>query len=584
MDDFVNIEIPKYYYWEGDTPTLPQTDTLVSYKLVGPDSTTIKISSGFAIDNTTNGFKISGKRASSNLLFTFDPANTSVSDGITKITTKNSTVYEFKGESSGSKSYKVNRGRVIITESIQQSLLSGTKSTIDVIDVAKDTYVKNTIAQSEFLKTDAIYTSSSTMDKLTRLLFLFINDLLTISIISFFVIAILLIVKVDGDSLYPCNIKQSPYVSTTYDKDLSIITKDGGFCAQSLEVQKRPDISDDDKPVIEIFNKFIMDKTNLYPFSTILQDKCKDTTNSSGAFTVLVYWMLYLIFNVFLMIQKALNIMHKGLKMVGSSYVYFSFTILLVIFFLLVQNISKGVLHPYFKYNGEYKDFDVGSFVDTNSNSGRDIENIFIMMGINILALIIIVAIPLFLILSAASIYGNVSSLITLIVGSSSVECMFLSFFAFVCSINFVLKLLPDDLDPTKIKMENDMSSLTKQSIDFIFQMLRLIRLPDLNGSSVFMFFVNIFNFLGSIFGVFLPFAMALAASLYISTMVVASTFILPFKVKNIWESILTPAFHVVTLILLFLLLVHIHDVLDIYLFSISIVIVLLVGFIMSKN
>jgi hypothetical protein len=161
---------------------------------------------------------------------------------------------------------------------------------------------------------------------------------------------------------------------------------------------------------------------------------------------------------------------------------------------------------------------------------------------------------------------------------------MFLSFFAFVCSINFVLKLLPDDLDPTKIKMENDMSSLTKQSIDFIFQMLRLIRLPDLNGSSVFMFFVNIFNFLGSIFGVFLPFAMALAASLYISTMVVASTFILPFKVKNIWESILTPAFHVVTLILLFLLLVHIHDVLDIYLFSISIVIVLLVGFIMSKN
>ena len=581
MGDFVNIEIPKYYYWEGDPPQLPDSETKTSYKIVGPDSTSITISSGFEIKNTTKGYRIIGKRSSSKLIFTFAPSSTNTENGTTTILTNNSTTYKFKGTPAGINKYEVNRGNVIIIESEQQKLMNATKRGVDTVDSAKNTYVKNTVAQSDFLKTDAIYTSSKTMDKLTMLLFLFLNDFVTIFIISFFVIAILLILKAEPDLLYPCDLKKFPFVSKTYHHDMTVIQKDGGFCNGIVTPADPPTIPEDNKPMVDIFNKqMYTDKA--YKISSEFQENCKETTNTSGAMSVLVYWILYLRLHNFVWIQKTLNMIHGSLRMITQVPVYLPFTILLVLFFFLVQSINNGVLKPYFKYDsGRRKDFDPNSFLDTNSKRG--FINIFIMIFISILSLIVIIGVPLFLILSAATIFANVKALLEMIITSSSVECMFLSFFAIICSINFILKLLPEDLDPTKIKIGNDMSSITRDVIDFILNMFRLIKLPDLNTSSVFFFFVNIFSFLGSIFGVFLPFFMALSASLYIAFKVVFSSCILPFKVKNVWD-ILTPAIKVVTIILLFLLLIHVNDLLGKYLLYIAIFITIAVGYIMSKK
>ena len=163
MDDFVNIEIPKYYYWEGDPPELPDDDTKVSYNIVGPDSTSIKISSGFEIKNTSKGYKIVGKRLSSKLTFTFAPSSTNTENGTTTVLTNNSTQYRFKGNPAGINKYEVNRGTVTISESQQQRLINKTQEGGETLDNAKNTYVKNTTAQAEFLKTDVIYTSSSTI-------------------------------------------------------------------------------------------------------------------------------------------------------------------------------------------------------------------------------------------------------------------------------------------------------------------------------------------------------------------------------------------------------------------------------------
>ena len=325
-----------------------------------------------------------------------------------------------------------------------------------------------------------------------------------------------------------------------------------------------------------------MNGRKAYKFSSEFQEKCKDTTNTSGAFAVLVYWMLYLRLHNFVWIQKTLNILHSSLKMLSEIPVYVPFTLLLVTFYFLVENVNKGVLKPYFKYdNGGYKDFDPNSFLDTNGKRG--FMNIIIMNLISILSMVVLIVIPLFLILSVATIYANVSALLAMIISSSSVECMFLSFFAIITSINFVLKLLPEDLDPTKIKLGTDMSTLTRQVIDFIFNMFRLIRLPDLSTTNIFFFFVNIFTFLGSIFGVFLPFFMALSASLYIAFKIAFSAFILPFRTKN-FTKIITPALHVVMVLLLFLLLIHVKDVLGAYLLYIAIFITVAVGYIMFKN
>jgi len=583
MGDFVNIEIPNYYYWEGDPPQLPDSETKTSYKIVGPDSTSITISSGFEIKSTKKGYRILGKRSSSKLIFTFAPSSTNTENGTTTILTNNSTTYKFKGTPAGINKYEVNRGNVIIIESDQQKLLNATKRGIDTVDSAKNTYVKNTVAQSDFLKTDAIYTSSKTMDNLTMLLFLFLNDFVTIIIISFFVIAILLILKADPNFLYPYDLKKFPFTSKAYPQDMTVIQKDGGFCNGLVgdEYTKRPDIPEDNKQIVDIFNKEIFTEKG-YKISAEFQENCKDTTNTSGAMSVLVYWMLYLRLHNFVWIQKTLNMIHGSLRMITQVPVYLPFTILLVLFFFLVQTINNGVLKPYFNYGGARgKDFDPNAFLDTNSKRG--FINIFIMIFISILSFIIIIAIPLFVILSAATIFANVKALLEMIITSSSVECMFLSFFAIICSINFVLKLLPEDLDPTKIKIGKDMSSLTRDVIDFILNMFRLIKLPDLNTGSVFFFFVNIFTFLGSIFGVFLPFFMALSASIYISFKVVFSSCILPFKVKNIFD-LLIPAIKVVTVILLFLLLIHVNDLLGKYLLYIAIFITIAVGYIMSKK
>ena len=583
MGDFVNIEIPKYYYWEGDPPELPQSETKTSYKIVGPDSTTITISSGFEITNTTKGYKILGKRSNSKLILTFAPSSTNTENGTTTIITNNSTAYKFKGNPAGLNKYEVNRGNVIIKESQQQKLMNATKSGIDSVDSAKNTYVKNTVTQSEFLKTDAIYTSSKTMDKMTRLLFLFLNDFVMIIIISFFVIGILLTLKADADSLYPCDLSKFPFVSKEYNHKIEIMKKTGGFCEDIItpDTIEIPTISAKDKPVVKIYND-IMNGTTAYKFSSEFQENCKDTTNTSGAMSVLVYWMLYLRLHIFVWIQKTLNIMHGSLKLVSKVPVYVPFTILLVVFFFMVQTINNGVLNPYFKYSGrQYKDFDPSVNLDTNTK--RDFLNLTVMLLISILALVVLVALPLFLIFSVTTIYANVKSLLSMIITSSSVQCMFLSFFAIICSINFILKLLPEDLDPTKIKMSKDLSGLMRDVIDFILNMFRLIKLPDLNTTKVFFFFVNIFTFLGSIFGVFLPFFMALASALYIAFKVVYSAAILPWIVDNKWE-MFTPALRVVTVILLFLLLVHVNDILGLYFLYIAIFITILFGFIMSKN
>jgi hypothetical protein len=582
MGEFVNIEIPNYYYWEGDPPELPQTETKTSYKIVGPDSTTITISSGFEIKYTTKGYKILGKRANSKLILTFAPSSTNTENGTTTVITNNSTAYKFKGNPAGVNKYEVNRGNVIIKESEQQRLMNATKKGIDSVDSAKNTYVKNTVAQSEFLKTDTLYSSSKTMDKMTRLLFLFLNDFVMIIVISFFVIGILLTLKADADSLYPCDLSKFPFVSNEYKHKIDVMQKDGGFCAGIIGGEiKKPEIKTEDKPVVKIYND-VMNGDTAYKFSSEFQENCKDTTNTSGAMSVLVYWMLYLRLHIFVWIQKTLNLMHGSLKLVSNVPVYVPFTILLVVFFFMVQTINNGVLNPYFKYTGnQYKDFDPSVNLDTNTK--RDFLNLTVMLLISILALVVVVALPLFMIFSVTTIYANIKSLLSMIITSSSVQCMFLSFFAIICSINFVLKLLPEDLDPTKIKMAKNLSGLMRDVIDFIMNMFRLIKLPDLNTTKVFFFFVNIFTFLGSIFGVFLPFFMALASALYIAFKVLFSAAVLPWLVDNKWE-MFTPALRVVTVILLFLLLVHVNDILGQYFLYIAIFITILFGLIMSKN
>ena len=181
MGDSVNIQVPDYYYWEGQSPDMPDTDTKIVYKLVGPDSTTIQISTGFSIksDGSNYDIKSNGKRK---LTISFSPGASYTNTGSGSSTnvvakTSNETVYKFTGSPTGKQDqYDVNSGTVFITESSSQIAQNRLKSGVKMTADAGSTYVQNTAAQSEFLQTNTIFSSSKTMDNLSKLCYFFFKD------------------------------------------------------------------------------------------------------------------------------------------------------------------------------------------------------------------------------------------------------------------------------------------------------------------------------------------------------------------------------------------------------------------------
>jgi hypothetical protein len=586
MGDYVNIKVPNYYYWEGQSPTIPDTDTKMVYKLIGPDSTSIQLSTGFSIENSDSSYIIRANNKRK-ITITFSPG-ASYSNKGNSITTKtsNDTIYKFTGIPTGKQDqYDVNSGTITITESSSQieqnKLKEGVKLTAD----AGTKYVQNTAAQAEFLDSATIFSSSKTMDNLSKLCYFFFKDFFTLVVISFFLITIIVIVKVDASIIYPFDTTKFPYVTKNFKRKISEITSGSSFCSEDI-VGDAPlpqnKLTDDDKSVLQIFNKKMIapNENDINWYSESFQNTCKHTTNtSSGAFSVLKYWMLYLVLNSYINSQQTLNILHSSLSILSDDYVLvIGFTILLFALFYFIPNINIGIIQPYFHYDGgqEVK-LNEGTFKDFAGKRG--FKNLVLMIVFNIIALIVVVFIPLYMILATTSLISNISSLISILINTSSVECMFLSFFAIITSINYILKLLPENLDITKVVIEKNVVNLGKQVIQFILNIFRLVKMPKLSVNNIFFFFINILSFLGSIFGIFLPFFMALYYSLVTTGYIMRAMIFLP--INNI--KIIKRLAPILVLFLLAILLKDVQLILGNYLLVITIFIILITGYIMTK-
>ena len=584
MGDSVNIQVPDYYYWEGQSPDMPDTDTKIVYKLVGPDSTTIQISTGFSIksDGSNYDIKSNGKRK---LTITFSPG-ASYSNTGTSITAKtsNETVYKFTGSPTGKQDqYDVNSGTVFITESSSQIAQNRLKSGVKMTADAGSTYVQNTAAQSEFLQTNTIFSSSKTMDNLSKLCYFFFKDFFTLVLLSFFIITIMIILKVDASIVYPHDMNKYPYVTPKFKQKINEITSETSFCNDVLNGVNIPEgAKDQDVPVLGIFNPKMVDphENHIEWNSEAFQNTCKHATNSSsGAFTILKYWMLYLSLNNFVYSQKTLNLLHSSLSIITKdSVMMIVFAILLVLLFYFIPNINIGLIQPYFHYNGGQEvNLNTSTFSDFTGEKG--FSNLIMMLIFNTLALFVVVFIPLFMILATTGIFGNISSLIRILITTSSVECMFLSFFAIISSINYILKLLPEDLDVTKIVFEKNIINLGQQVIKFILNMFKLVQMPELTVGNLVILFINIFTFLGSIFGIFLPFFMALYYSLATTSKIMYAMVLLPMQNIKMIKA-LAP---VLVTFLLIILLKDVQMILGNFMLVMTIFIILITGYIMSK-
>ena len=586
MGDNVNIKVPDYYYWEGQSPVIPDTDTKMVYKLIGPDSTSIQISTGFTIEKSGSKYIIRANNTRK-IIITFSPG-ASYSNKGSSVTAKtsNDTIYKFTGVSTGKQDqYDVNSGEILITESSSQIEQNKLKGGLKLTSDAGTKYVQNTAAQAEFLDTGTIFSSSKTMDNLSKLCYFFFKDFFTLVVISFFLITLIIILKVDASLIYPYDTTKFPYVTENFKRKISEITSGSSFCSEDVVgevyLPKGP-ISEEDESVLNIFNKKMIapNKNDINWYSESFQNTCKHTTNtSSGAFTILKYWMLYLVLNSYVNKQATLNNLHDTLSIISNdSLLVIFFTILLFALFYFIPNINIGIIQPYFHYNsGQEVRLNGGTFKDFTGERG--FKSLVMMTIFNILALLFIVFIPLYIILATSGIISNTISLISILINTSSVECMFLSFFAVISSINYILKLLPENLDITKIVVEKNIINVGKQVIDFIINMFRLVKMPELSVNNIFFFFINILSFLGSIFGIFLPCFMALYFSLATTFNIFKSMMLLP--INNI--KIIKRLAPVLVLFLLGILLKDVQMILGNYLLVITIFIILITGYIMSK-
>jgi len=589
MGDNVNIKVPNYYYWEGQTPTLPDTDTKVMYKLIGPDSTSIQLSTGFSIKDNNSTFEI---RANSTrkITVTFSSgvaysniSGTNATNVVAK--TRNGTEYRFTGSATGKPDqYDVNSGTITIKESPDQLAQNNIKGGLKMTEDAAKTYVQNTKAQGDFLENTTFFSSSKTLENLSKLFYFFFKDFFTLVLLSFFLITVIIIVKVDASLMYPFDTTKFPYVTKKYKQNVEVVTEGTSFCDKTVErdVSLTEKVKDDDIPVLKIFNRKMIspDEDNINWNSASFQNSCKHATNtSSGAFSILKYWMLYLSLNNYVNSRFTLNALHGGLNFISNdTFMMFIFTDLLFALYYFIPNINIGLIQPYFHYSsGQQVKFNADTFSDFTGERG--FTNLALMTIFNIFALFIVIFIPLFMILGTTGIISNIMSLIRILMTTSSVECMFLSFFSIISSINYVLKLLPENYDVTKIVFETNINNLAKQVIDFILNMFRLVRMPELSVNNIFFFFINIFTFLGSIFGILLPFFMALVYSLSTAASIMWAMIALPIRNIKIVKS-LAP---ILVIFLLAILLKDVQMILGFYMFFITIFIILITGYIISK-
>ena len=455
MGDYVNIKVPEYYYWEGQTPTLPDKDTSVKYKLVGPDSAVIDINPGFYIEKIDNYYSIRGNGKTRKLTLSFTKDTKITKEGTTTTAiTNNDTTYTFNGKPTGKENqYYVSTGIITIKESTNQALMNEVKSGAKYMASSGEAYVQNTAAKSEFLQTDTIFSSSRTLQNLSKLVFFFFKDFVTLVLISVFIVTVIIILRAKAEFIYPHDLQSYPYVTPKYNQDVSVITPEPNFCDKTLTNVKMPDKvkNDEDIQVLEIFNKKMIDPDpQILEWRTeAFQNTCKHASNSTtGAFTILKYWMLYLVLNNYIYIQKTFSFLHNSLSFIpnDSFIMMIVFTILLFVLFYLVPNINIGIVQPYFHYNsGQEVKLNKDAFVDFTGEQG--ISGVIMSGLFSIISLFIVVFIPTYIILATTGVIGNISSLINILMTSSSVECMFLSFFSIISSINYILKLLPEDLD-----------------------------------------------------------------------------------------------------------------------------------------
>jgi hypothetical protein len=365
----------------------------------------------------------------------------------------------------------------------------------------------------------------STLQSLQSLVIVFIKDALILLIFWVLLLTLGAWFSVEAKLVYPFDLNSFPFVSMSIGTDHNLSVSDemsGSYCSTMSEEQKKQiettlrgierEYEKDPtlKQKVQILNPVMasLSATSIPRYILSFHQYCSTTSNTDNAASVFLYWLSYLIlhqyvYSNFLLFQIH-QLFHQASAIVPEKGVG------VYVFVVLFAVLLLGTTFAMQPFNLEVQKQTKEYFSDFPTS----FKESFVSILTHIASLGLFVLSPLFVILFITAFIGNAYALVSIMFNSNSVECMFLSFVAIMASIQFIFNIIA-------LGLEGNFKP------NRIFHMIK--GLFDTSSIGV----KEIIIFIGSFFGILLPFMTSLQFSLtFIGTWFVSAASFLPLM-KN---------------------------------------------------
>ena len=409
----------------------------------------------------------------------------------------------------------------------------------------------------------------STLQSLQSLVIVFLKDALILLIFWVLLLTLGAWFSVEAKLIYPYDLNGFPFVSisTGTDHNLSVTDEtSGSYCSSMSEEQKKQieitikgiDNQYEKDPTLKqkvaLLNPVMasLSASSIPRYILTFHQYCSTTSSTDNAASVFLYWLSYLILNQYVYVNFLLFQIHQLFHQAAGIVPEKGFA--LSIFVVLFAAFLMGAVYATYPLNLEVQKQTKEYF----SEFPTSIRESFVSIFTHIISLGLFFLTPLFTLLFITAFIGNAYALVSIMFNSNSVECMFLSFITIMTSLQFIFDIIA-------LALEGNFK------FNKVFHMIKGM----FNTTTVG--FKEILVFLGSFFGILIPFTTALQFTLtFIGTWFVSAASFLPLMHKTLSTFSLS-----LVLALLYMLVYDTEKILGPY-FSFMTVIIIFLYFVLS--
>ena len=404
----------------------------------------------------------------------------------------------------------------------------------------------------------------STLQSLQSLVIVFLKDALILLIFWVLLLTLGAWFSVEAKLLYPYDLNGFPFVSisTGTDHNLSVTDEtSGSYCSSMSEEQKKQieiTIKGIDnqyqkdptlKQKVALLNPVMasLSAASIPRYILTFHQYCSTTSSTDNAASVFLYWLSYLILNQYVYVNFLLFQIHQLFHQAADIVPEKGFAV--TIFVVLFAAFLMGAVYATYPLNLEVQKQTKEYFTDFPTSIRESVVSILT----HIVSLGLFFITPLFTLLFITAFIGNAYALVSIMFNSNSVECMFLSFITIMTSLQFMFDIIA-------LGLEGNFK------FNKVFHMIKGM----FNTTTVG--FKEILVFLGSFFGILIPFTTALQFSLsFIGSWFVSAASFLPLMHKTLSTFSLS-----LVLALLYMLVYDTEKILGPYFSFMTVIIIIL--------